>query len=93
MKKQIEKIVNTVEIIDTGIILFLLFCAVVLRTCDMTDIFVQEDVAVSVILFTLVVVDFLCAIIEICIKIKEDMEKMIFLRKLWTNQIKNTLYM
>lgn len=75
MKKQIEKIVNTVEIIDTGIILFLLFCAVVLRTCDMTDIFVQEDVAVSVILFTLVVVEFLCAIIEICIKIKEDMEK------------------
>lgn len=75
MKKQIEKIVNTVEIIDTGIILFLLFCAAVLRSCDMTDIFAQEDVAVSVILFTLVVVEFLCAIIEICIKIKEDMEK------------------
>ena len=78
MKKKISDIATTVMAIDTGIILFLLFCAVVLRTCDMTDIFVQEDVAVSVILFTLVVVEFLCAIIEICINIKEDMEKCFF---------------
>lgn len=75
MRKKMNDIATTVMAIDTGIILFLLFCAVVLRTCDMTDIFVQEDVAVSVILFILVVVEFLCAIIEICIKIKEDMEK------------------
>lgn len=75
MKKKINDIATAVMAIVNGIILFLLFCAVVLRTCDMTDIFVQEDVAVSVILFILVVVEFLCAIIEICIKIKEDMEK------------------
>lgn len=75
MKKKINDIVTTVEIVDTGIIFFLLFCAVVLRTCNMTDIFVQEDAALSVILFVLVVVEFLCAIIEICIKIKEDMGK------------------
>ena len=75
MKKKINDIATAVMAIVNGILFFLLFCAAVLRSCDMTDIFAQEDVAVSVILFTLVVVEFLCAIIEICIKIKEDMEK------------------
>lgn len=75
MKKKISDIATTVEIIVNGIFFFLLFSAAVFRSLHMADIFVQEDVAVSVILFTLVVVEFLCAMIEICIKIKEDMEK------------------
>ena len=71
MKKRIEKIVNTVEVIDQGIILFLLFCATVFRVCGMIDISAQEISVLSVILFTLIVIEFLCMIIEIILSIPE----------------------